>query len=326
MPAVLSPLLNLQSVGTAQRAAIWARSASGLFPGLSVRNLGGAPTVGRISRMSLGPGRIWSVLSPPLTVHYDPSQSHDEDRHLFSIMMQLTGATYARQRRRSCLLRPGDCCAIDNGAAFELEVPAESSYLIFLQMPRFSVLGRHPYLERHTAELFNARDAGTAVLRGLLMSVLDSASTLEEFQRTAALSAIIEMLGVSKPLHSEGAQQMSWRVQAALRCIGTRFAEASLNAEQVAAAQGISRRRLDKLMVQCAGTTLTAQIWKRRLTQVADDLAEPRLANRSIAQIGFAAGFADPAHLTRSFRQTFACAPSEWRQRTARREPRCPEN
>lgn len=324
MPSPMASLLNLQSVGAAQRAALWARSARGFFPGLSVRRLDGSPEAGRISSMAFGPGRIWSVLSPPLVVNYDPATSHD-DRHLFSLMIQLTGTTAARQQRRSCVLRAGDCCAIDNGAAFELEVPADSSYLVFLQMPRLSVLGRHPYLERHTAELFDPQEAGTALLRGLLMNVLDSASVLEDFQRAAALAGIIEMLGASK-LHTDRIEDMNWRVHAALKCISVRFADTTLSAEQVAKAQGISRRRLDKLMVQAAGTTLTEQIWKRRLSQVADDLAEARLASRSVAQIGFAAGFADPAHLSRTFRRAFSCTPGEWRQRKAGQKTRTLES
>ena len=310
----MASLLNLQSVGAAQRASLWARGARGIFPGISVRGMDGSPEVGRISGMSFGPGRIWSVLSPPLVVHYEPADGHD-DRHLFSLMIQLAGTTAARQQRRSCVLRAGDCCAIDNGAPFELEVPAaSSSSLIFLQMPRLSVLGRHPHLERHTAELFDPRETGTGLLRGLLMNILDSAPILEDSQRAAALAGIIELLGVSRPNAAE-VEETNWRVHAALKCIATRFSDPTLTAVQVAKAQGISRRRLDKLMVQAAGTTLTAQIWRRRLSQVADDLAESRLAGRSVAQIGFAAGFADPAHLSRTFRRSFDCTPGEWRRR-----------
>lgn len=315
MPSSMASLLNLQSVNAAQRAAFWARGASGLFPGLSVRKLGGSPEVGRIGGMPFGPGRIWSVLSPPLVVHYDPSDSQNGDRQLFSVMIQLTGTTAARQQRRSCLLRTGDFCVIDNSAPFELEVPVAAASLLFLQIPRLAVLGRHPYLERHTAELFDPQEPGTRLLRGLLMNILDSASELEDFQRAAALAAIIELLGVSEPPHSEQVADMGWRVHAALKCISARYADPTLTAEQVAKAQGISRRRLDKLMMQSAGTTLTGQIWKRRLSQVADDLIAPRFAGRSVGQIAFAAGFADPAHFCRAFRRSFECTPSEWRQR-----------
>jgi AraC family transcriptional activator of tynA and feaB len=309
----MASLVNLQSIGAGQRASLWARSAVGLFPGVSVRRFNGSPEVGRISSLDLGPGRIWSMLSPPLLVSYDPPASHI-NRHLFSLMIQVTGATAVRQLHRSCLLRPGDCSTLDNGAPFEMEVPDASSHLIILQMPRLSVLGRHPLVERHTAELFDPREAGTAILRQVLMSVIDTAADLEDFQRAAALAGIIELLGVLKP-QAEQVEELNWRVRAALNCIGARFSDRSLTAEKVAKAQGISRRRLDELMVHVAGMTLTAQIWKRRLSQVADDLAEARFASRSVAQIGFLAGFADPAHLSRTFRQSFYCTPGEWRQR-----------
>jgi hypothetical protein len=198
MPSPMASLLNLQSVGAAQRASLWARSAPGFFPGVSVRKLDNSPEVGRIGSMPFGAGRIWSVLSPPLVVSYDPLTSRD-DRHLFSVMVQLTGTTVARQQQRSCLLRAGDCCAIDNGAAFELEVPGASSYVIFVQMPRLAVLARHPYLERHTAELIDPHETGTGLLSGLLMNVLDGAAILNDQQRGCALAAIIELLGVSQP-------------------------------------------------------------------------------------------------------------------------------
>ncbi|HTV78517.1 MAG TPA: helix-turn-helix domain-containing protein [Steroidobacteraceae bacterium] len=313
MPAPMASLLNLQSVGAAQRASLWARSAEGFFPGLSVRKLDNSPQVGRIGSMPFGPGRIWSVLSPPLVVNYDPLLTHD--RHLFSVMIQLTGTTEARQQRRSCLLRAGDCCAIDNGAPFELEVPSSSSYIVFVQMPRLSVLARHPYLERQTAERFDPHDAGTGLLRGLLMNVLDSAPVLDDYQRSSALAAIIELMGVAMPPKSEQAEAANWRVRAALKCIGERFADATLTAEQVAKAQGISRRRLDKLMVDAACDTLSARIWSRRLAQAAADLADPRCAVRSVSQIAFAAGFTDAAHFSRAFRQAFQCTPRQWRER-----------
>jgi AraC-like DNA-binding protein len=249
-------------------------------------------------------------------VNYDPLSSQD-DRHLFSVMIQLTGTTIARQQRRACLLRAGDCCSIDNGAAFELEVPGASSSVIFVQMPRLAVLARHPHLERHTAERFDPHEPGSSLLRGLLMNVLDGASILDDNQRSCALTAIIELLGVSKPDDTERADGTAWRVRAAQRCIGERFADPALTATEVAMAQGISRRRLDELMIESGHRTLTAQIWSRRLAQAAADLTDPRRAGRSVAQIAFAAGFADPAHFSRAFRQTFQCTPRQWRERKA---------
>ena len=35
------------------------------------------------------------------------------------------------------------------------------------------------------------------------------------------------------------------------------------------------------------GTSLTAQIWSRRLAQAANDLADPRFAAKTVTQIAF---------------------------------------
>jgi AraC-like DNA-binding protein len=63
------------------------------------------------------------------------------------------------------------------------------------------------------------------------------------------------------------------------------------------------------------GTSLTAQIWMRRLTQAASDLLDPRFATKTVTQIAFGVGFEDAAHFARAFRRRYHCTPSEWRQR-----------
>jgi len=197
----MTSLLNLQSVGAGQRASLWARSAAGFFPGVSVHKLDNSPEVGRIGSMPFG----------------------------------------------------------------------------------------------------------TGLLRGLLMNVLDNASVLDDQQRGAALAAIIELLGASKPVRAERIEATGRRVRAALKCISERYSDATLTANEVAKAQGISRRRLDKLMVESVCETLTARIWNRRLAQAAADLTDPRFGGHSVSQIAFAAGFADAAHFSRAFRQAFEC-------------------
>jgi len=313
MASSIASLLNLQSVAAAQRAAMWTRSVRDFFPGLSVRELAGNLNTGSISGMSFGLGRLWSVLSPPLLVSYDPSVSADGTQ-IFSVMMQLHGATEARQRHRHCLLQPGDFCVIDSSAAFDLEVSA-SSHFMFIQMPRPAVLGRHPYLERHTAEVFDPNETGAALLRGLLLNILESAPLLEDFQRSSALGAIIQLLGAPKYPQIEGIGELNWRARAALAYIDAQFADTTLTASQVAKEQGISRRRLDEIMRLSVGNSLTGEIWNRRLRQAATDLADPQRNRYSVAQIAFAAGFEDAAHFTRAFKRRFHCTPREWRRR-----------
>ncbi|HEY4210810.1 MAG TPA: helix-turn-helix domain-containing protein [Steroidobacteraceae bacterium] len=309
-------MLNLQAVEESQRAALWSRSARTFFPGLSVRSSPATPQMGTISGLTFGPGRLWTILSPPLLlVSHDPGDTPENLTQIFSVMLQLEGTTIACQRHRSCVLHPGEFCVIDNNSPFDLEVSAVSSRIMFMQMPRHAVLSRYPHLERRTAETFDPEEGGAILLRNLLTSLLEIAPLLEDEQRAAALAATIQMLGAPKIRSGEGAHEFSWRVRTALACIDTQLSDASLTANRISKLQGISRRRLDDLMTRAMGTSVTAQIWIRRLTQAATDLTDPRYRDRTVSEIAFEAGFEDAAHFTRAFKRRYHCTPREWRNR-----------
>jgi AraC family transcriptional activator of tynA and feaB len=310
-PANVAALLNLESVEESQRAAAWSRSVKTVFPGLAVRDLDVPTPLGSISGAPFGPGRLWTVVSPPIRVSYDPAANSNEGTQIFSVMMQLDGTTVAHQRQRRCLLRPGDFCVIDSRAPFDLDVATSGSHVMFLQMPRHSVLGRHPYLEQRTAEAFDSHDSGAMLLRTLLLGILESAHLLEEEQQAASLAAVIQMLGAAKLSYAP--HELSWRVRAALACIDSQLSDTTLTAERVSRTQGISRRRLDEIMTKAVGISLTAQIWMRRLAQAAADLADPKYSKKTVSEIAYYAGFEDAAHFTRAFKRRYQCTPREWR-------------
>jgi AraC family transcriptional regulator, positive regulator of tynA and feaB len=307
-------LLNLQGVEESQRAALWSRSARTFFPGLSVRSSPVNPQMGSITGITFGAGRLWTVLSPPLLVSYDPDDAPENLTQIFSVMLQLEGTTIACQHR-TCVLHPGEFCVIDSKSPFDLEVSAVSSRIMFMQMPRHAVLSRYPYLERRTAETFDPEEGGAILLRSLLMSLLETAPLLEDEQRATALAVTIQMLGAPKLHSGDSTHEIGWRVRTALACIDTQLSDTSLTANRVSKLQDISRRRLDDLMTRAMGTSVTAQIWIRRLTQAATELADPRYRERTVSEIAFEAGFEDAAHFTRAFKRRYQCTPREWRNR-----------
>ncbi len=124
------------------------------------------------------------------------------------------------------------------------------------------------------------------------------------------------LLGVPKPPQSDANLELNWRVRAALALTSMPSCRTRpLNATRVATAQGISRRRLDEILLQTVGLSLNAQIWTRRLAQAATDLRDPRHGSRTVTDIAFAAGFVDAAHFARSFKRRYLCSPRDWRSR-----------
>jgi AraC-like DNA-binding protein len=312
--ASLPALLDLDVIDTNQRAAAWECGARAFFPGLSVRDLSLMPLLGSIAGARFGAGHLWSILSPALQVTYDPQGTPPERKQLFSLMLQLSGATLAGQEGRLTRINPGQMCVIDGRLPFELAVDGMLSHFVVLQMPRQAVLSRNPSLERHTALTFDPADSGTVLLRNLLLCTAETTPSLRDDQRGAALASIVQLLGALRIEGQTDNAGSSWRVRTALSWIENALADPELTATKVAEAQGVSRRRLDQIMVEVTGIPVSSQIWQRRLEQAASDLRNARYASKTVTQIAFAAGFDDVAHFSRAFKRRYRVPPREWRR------------
>jgi AraC-like DNA-binding protein len=312
VPSQSPTLLDLSSVEEERRAGVWALTATSVFPGLSIDEMPASAPAGHIRSVPMGPGSLWSILSMPVHVSYAPAAGADDLRASISLMLQLRGSMEVGQARRACVLGAGDMCLIDERFPFHLH-GQDSNEFVFLRMPRRAVLGRHPWLEHCSARLMDFDDAGTSLLRDSLVRTFQAASDLRDEQRGAVLGAMVQLLGAATSSRGPRLDDVSWRVRAAQAYIETNLGDGELTAEQVARAQGISRRRLDQIMRSALGAPVTAQIWSRRLEQAAADLIDPPRAAQTVSQIAFAAGFEDAAHFSRAFKARFGCSPRDWR-------------
>jgi transcriptional regulator GlxA family with amidase domain len=87
-----------------------------------------------------------------------------------------------------------------------------------------------------------------------------------------------------------------------------------LRPEDLARLQGISRRRLDALMIRHTGRTLVASLWAQRLQRAAQLLREPQEAHKSITQITLDVGFSSSSHFARLFKVHSGRTPQQWRR------------
>jgi AraC-like DNA-binding protein len=306
-------LLDLSSVEAPSRAGLWARTATSCFPGLTIDAMPADAPVGQMQSIPMGGGgSLWSVVSAPVLVSYAPPHGADDSGASVSLLLQLDGAMTISQNHRVCRLEAGGMCLVDERFAFHLQGEV-NSHIVFLRMPRRAVLGRHPYLEHCTARALDADDAGAQLLRDTLTRAVQSAPDLREEQRGSVLAAMIHLLGAATAPRGAESDEAPWRVRAALAFIETRLGDADLTAEQVATAQGVSRRRLDQVLRRALGRSVTAHIWSRRLEQAAADLTDPRYQSRAVSQIAFANGFEDAAHFSRAFKGRFGRTPRDWR-------------
>jgi AraC family transcriptional activator of tynA and feaB len=306
-----SSLLDLERVAESQRAVLWRKAAGSFFPGLTIRNLTGTPQAGSITASEFSLGSIWSVLSPPAKVDYRPNNA--AVRQSFAMILQIQGAMACNQRHRHCNLNPGNMCLLDEESPFDLEAHDCISQFVLLRMPRWMVLDRYPQIGEYTASLIYDNDPGATLLRQMLQHVYEISPFLNESQSDIAFASIVQMLGILQALGAKPDNNLGWRANAALAFIDAQLADASLNANAIAKAQGVSRRHLDKILLQNVGVSTTARIWRRRLEKTAAELRNRRFSTKSITQIAFDAGFKDAAHFARAFKKVYHCTPRAWR-------------
>lgn len=306
-----APLLDLNTVEEGRRAAVWCGSAPVIFPGLSVRQVDPTPPVGSIRRVTMAEGTLWSIAYPAARVRYAPC-ANSRTKTNFTLMMQLHGSVEVAQTGRSCVLAAGDICFTDESFPFRIDSRAGGE-IMFLQMPRSTVLGRNPHLERYTASLLCRTQPGTSLIADTLSSTSRLAPLLREEGRRAVLLALMHLLGAAEVNAPDLVGVNGWRTQAALAFIEIHLARPGLCADDVAHAQCISRRYLDRLLHEALGVSIAGQIWKCRLERAATQLRDSNRAHLAVSQVAFATGFQDAAHFTRAFRRRFGCTPTRWR-------------
>jgi acetamidase/formamidase/AraC-like DNA-binding protein len=96
------------------------------------------------------------------------------------------------------------------------------------------------------------------------------------------------------------------------RTVDSRLDDPDLNIEQIAAQEGLSARYLQKLFKN-SGTTFSEYLKSRRIQHCCIDLANPALAQFSIAQLCYRWGFNDAANFSRTFSQFMGMSPKSYR-------------
>jgi AraC family transcriptional activator of tynA and feaB len=103
-------------------------------------------------------------------------------------------------------------------------------------------------------------------------------------------------------------------VERARQHLRERLDQPGLVAEAVAQALGISVRTLHRSFA-AEQSSFAFALRRLRLEQARHLLAQPRLANLTVGELGRRAGFADASHFVREFQQAFGITPARWRKR-----------
>ncbi len=302
--------------GLSGRAEAWREELGGAFGQLTPVAIGERSLDGRLAGQHLGSVAAYQVSGTPQIVRRTPTAIRAVPIDLYKLCVQQAGRATIRQGDCEVVLEPGQMAIYDTGKPYELRLEQTWTCAV-MAFPRDALGLPEPIVAAAMHHAYALNEGPGTVLAGFVASAAAPGGTLHQAAADrlgeAGLHLVAATLSESALMaHEDTADALRLQI---LGYIRTHLADPGLSHNQVAAAHRLGPRTLHRLFER-EPRTVTDQIRSLRLEAVHRDLADPLLANRSIAALAARWCFTDQAHFTRAFRARFGLTPS--RSRTLR--------
>ena len=274
------------------------RAFAGFVPITAYHTMGGVSTVTK---------RSWN-------------QVRNNSTEIYLIWLPVRGSVTISQHGQSAIVEPGHLALSYSNEPLCIDTdPDEHREHLSFQVlaPAHLVAKTLSEPRRFCAVPFPTGQGGAHVAKNVLMSLYGEAEHMD--RQSAESLALSAMDAIFKAINEQGKEQCQSiglreeKLRRLLDYVELHFTDGELTTEKVAGACNISTRYLHYLF-KGRGTTYHDYLWKARLESAHNQLTDPTLSRRTIAEIAYSTGFKSSAHFSRAFRGQFGCAPKDVRE------------
>lgn len=236
----------------------------------------------------------------------------------YSLILQLSGSGRLSQYGQEAHMQSGDLALCDNTAPHS-HYMAEHSELVLWRIPAHALHGHLPLPEQFCGRRLPGNSGTAPVAAGLLTSLCQrSAGSLPTTVQQGLARQLLELVAISYSLTfgtlNAPSSVVGGRYAKARRFIEQHLSDPELGPQKIAQSLNVSSRYL-RMIFAAENDSVSAYILRRRLEEVAHQLADTRWRGRSIGEMAFYWGFNSAPHFSRSFRERFGLSPREYRAR-----------
>ncbi|GAA2913275.1 helix-turn-helix domain-containing protein [Streptosporangium fragile] len=247
------------------------------------------------------------------------------DPELWMLTLVSAGVMQLEQGRNRAQSAIGDLVVHDTSRPFHNEVLHRGGLArtITLYLPRRALPLPEQLLRDQVVRPVSSRRGPGALLGRFMEGLLEQAETLGSAERarlgTVAIDLatvfLAEMIDAARMVPAQTRRQILAREIKAF--VQHHLDRADLSPSLIAAAHHISVRYLHRVFQQ-EERTVGGYIREQRLERCRADMADGRLAGRSVAEIAARWGFSDATTFNRAFRSAYGMPPGEYRKHVSR--------
>jgi AraC-like DNA-binding protein len=244
------------------------------------------------------------------------------DPEWWEVALVLGGSLWIEQGRSGACLEAGGLLMYDTSQPFESGAHHRTgdARVVILHLPRHTVPIPERTLRNLVARPLPSRTGVGALMAGFLAGLAEQATTLRggATERLAPAAIGLATAVLADVAEAEGLVPPETRKPALIQQVKTftlgHLHDPRLSPAMIAAANHISVRYLHHLF-QEDGQSVGEFIRRQRLKRCHADLADPRLADRTVADVGARWGFQDATVFNRTFKAAYGIPPGEYRRR-----------
>lgn len=310
-------LFSTEHLSARSRYRTWQEITREHFVPTEQRKLGDGPFAASLEYADVGPLQLTRSSFGALRTEGTPLTIRQHGRQdTLAVIIRLAGKGHVGQYDRTVVQRPGDLTVLDSNAPFVMEFPSSAASLL-IRLPREKLERMLGSVRLYAALTVSGDLPGTTLARTFfdeLVRVHEGLSP-DMTERMATIGVDLLVASIAERMAQETPKPLQGTVivQRAKAYVEEHLGDPTLDPPRLAAAMGISLRRLQELFHE-RGRHVSDWIWTRRLEVAAQRLADPGQVHVSIGALSYGCGFTTQAHFSKRFRDRFGLSPSEHRR------------
>ncbi|MHB2211511.1 helix-turn-helix domain-containing protein [Methylobacterium sp. CM6257] len=293
----------------------WRDAMCTYYPDVKLEMLSNKPFKSCLEQAQYGPlmlGRMFHGSMRVVSAQASSRGRSAEDG--LGVIFNLEGRSWLQHDDREAVCQTGDFTVVDQRPA--VYVTEESTHLL-VNLPRDRMERMLGPSRLFTAVTIGQGSASASLTTLFFRQLIEVGGLLgpEAAERMASIGVDLIVASIAERIAQEAPRPIHGTlvVQRAKAYVEANLGDSSLDPPQLAAATGVSLRRLQELFHE-RGRHISDYIWERRLAAAAKRLTDPSCAHLSIGMLAYGCGFSSQAHFARRFKDRYGMSPREYRQ------------